>query len=135
MPQFKTTYNILTKVDGDELFNENNLNYNFEILPPTKEWDYSRELCIEDVDIWEVLYEASGGIGVYAAWLPHAEFYMVTTGWNPNVFQISSNKNIKTFYGQSAQSKVYKLAKTLGIPLGIYNTWVDEKDLWLYKNN
>jgi hypothetical protein len=134
MPQFKTTYNILTQVDADELFNINNLNYDSEILPPTKDWDYSRELKIEDIDIWEVLYESSGGIGVYAAWLPNAEFYMITTGWNADIYQTPSNKNIETYYGQGAQHQVYKKSKELNIPLAVYNTWVDEKDLWLYTN-
>lgn len=135
MPQFKTTYNILTKVDSDELYDENALNYNFEILPPKKDWDYSRELRIEDIDIWEILYESSGGIGVYAAWLPYAEFYMITTGWKPGVFQIPTNKTIETFYGPGAQEKVYNRARELDIPLGVYKTWVDDKDLWLYSKN
>ena len=83
MPFFKTTYNILVRPGEDELFDPNWMNSDKMILPPKKDWDYSRELQIEDIHIWEVLYEASGGIGIYAAWDPFAEFYMFTTGWVP----------------------------------------------------
>lgn len=134
MSQFKTTYNILTKVDYDELFDANKFNYNFDVLPPKVDWDYSRELRIEDIDIWEVLYESSEGIGVYASWLPYAEYYMITTGFRPGGTNIPENKDIETFYGAGAQQRVFKRAKELGIPLGVYKTWIDDKDLWLYNN-
>ncbi len=78
MPQFRTTYNILTKSDEDELFDPNWMDSDKIILPPRVEWDYSRELQIEDVNIWEIIYQQGGGIGLYAAWDPFAEFYMLT---------------------------------------------------------
>ena len=133
MPLFKSTYNILKKQDEDEVFNPNWMDSDKLILPPTKTWDYQRELQIEDIDIWEVLYEASGGIGVYAAWSPYAEFYLLTTGWLPLKENMRVNDRlIETYYGQGAQQKVMKRAQELDIPLPTFNSWVDPENMWLY---
>ena len=51
MPVFKTTKNILTTPWEDELFTENWNNLDTPYLPPKTDWDYSRELKIEDVNI------------------------------------------------------------------------------------
>lgn len=135
MPIFKTTYNILHRPDQDELCPEEKLNYDIPVNPPSKEWDYKRDLKVEDIDIWEVLYEASGGRGVYAAWLPYAEFYMITTGLVPNTLQtrLVEERKIETFYGAGAQDKVFKRAQELGMNLAVHKTWVEDKDLWLYQ--
>lgn len=135
MPIFKTTLNILKIPDHDELHNRNWMDSDKLQLPPggiddpKAAWDYNREMTIEDVDIWEVLYEASGGIGVYAAWCPYAEFYMVTTGWIPNTV---CDRIIETYYGPTAQQIVYKRAAELGIPLKVQQVWVDTNDTWMY---
>ena len=126
---FKTTYNILKKSDEDELQSLENLNLTGVFIPPTTEWDYSREMVIEDVDIWEVLYEASGGIGVYASWLPYAEFYMITTGWIPNTV---NDRIIETYYGPTSQKQMYARATVLGIPLRVHTVWIDDEDIWLH---
>lgn len=129
MPFFKTTYNILVEPNKDELYDANRFDSDKVILPPSQEWDYSRELQIEDVDIWEVLAEGSNGLGIYAAWMPYAEFYLVTTGWHPGTI---NDRIIETYYGPGSQEKVYKKAKEIGLPINIYKTWVDNKDLWLF---
>ena len=88
MPFFKSTYNILKKQDEDECFNSNWMNSDKLILPPGGPddkkncWDYSREMQIEDVDIWEVILENGGPFGVYAAWCPYEEFYIVMQNWS-----------------------------------------------------
>jgi hypothetical protein len=129
MPFFKTTYNILVRPGEDELFDPNWMNSDKMILPPKKDWDYSRELQIEDIHIWEVLYEASGGIGIYAAWDPFAEFYMFTTGWVPKTM---NDRIIETYYGPQASKKVKQRADSLGISLQLHNIWVEPEDMWLY---
>jgi hypothetical protein len=51
----KTTYNIFNEVYNDELQKtkfQNAGGLGSNIIPP--EWDYSREMTIEDVDIWEI---------------------------------------------------------------------------------
>jgi uncharacterized membrane protein YbaN (DUF454 family) len=139
MPIFKSTFNILAKYDEDEVYNSNWLDSNSIYLPPKKEWDYQRELQIEDVDIWEVLYEGSNGIGIYASWSPYAEFYLVTKGINykndPRFYERSGNtpywdKLVETFYGRGAQMKVQVLARQLDIPINTFQTWVDDNEMW-----
>lgn len=76
MPTFRTNQDIF-KTHGEELYDENHKNYDFLNLPPSPAWDNSRPLQIEDVDIWEVILEGGGGFGLYAAWCPYAQFYML----------------------------------------------------------
>lgn len=128
MPFFKTTANIL--VDGGEYFDPNWMDSDTLVLPPKINWDYSRELKIEDVDIWEVLYQAGGAFGIYAAWSPYAEFYLIRVGWQAE----ASGHGLETYYGPGAGKKVYKRAKELGIDLIKYTHWVEPEDMWLYKN-
>ena len=135
MPVFKTTVNILKITEEDELYNINHLDRADIFLPPTSNWDYNREMQIEDVDIWEVIYESSGGLGVYAAWAPYAEFYLITTGWkNLILSEIPQNdKKIETYYGPGAQKNVLLRAKQLNIPINLHKTWVNDEQMWLYQ--
>jgi hypothetical protein len=134
MPIFKTTYNILKKYDEDELFEENWMDSNKLFLPKKNNWDYSRELTIEDVDVWEVIYESSNGIGVYASWNPYAEFYMITTGLNLNnpiryIKEIPYyDRIIETYYGIDAFQNVKKRMIDLNIPVIENLVWVKEED-------
>lgn len=129
MPTFKTTKNILQKTDEDELYDENWMDSNKVIVPESEEWDYKREMFIEDVEIWQVIYEAGGGWGIYASWKPFCEFYMITLGWNP----LLNGIDIETFYGPEAAKKVFFKAKEIGIDLLITKIWVENEDLSKYK--
>jgi hypothetical protein len=137
MPIFKTTYNILKVQDQDELFNENWMDRNTLYLPPNKVWDYSRELQIEDVNIWEVIHEMSGGWGLYASWDPYAEFYLITNGTDTRGFykineQMYQTCYFETFYGPNAGKQVYKKVKSYGITLPVFKNWVPNEEMWKY---
>ena len=123
--RWKSTANIF--LDFGEVFESKWMDSNKIETPPHPEWDYSRELQIDDVDIWEVIYEQGGGVGVYAAWCPYAEFYLVRTGWwnVPN--------DIETYYGPGAQKQVQKRMKELEIPFVLNEHWVEPEDMWLYQ--
>jgi hypothetical protein len=127
MPFFKTTKDILITPWQDELFNPNWMDSDTIQLPPKRDWDYSREMSIEDVDIWEVLYLQSGNLGVYVSWSPFAEFYMVTLPGD-----LKASNRIETYYGSGAQLKVVKRAKELGVPLTFREVWVEDDQMWLY---
>jgi hypothetical protein len=129
MPFFKSNKDIFFTPWGDEVFNENWMDSNQLILPKTKKWDYERELTIEDVDIWEQIYFESGGTGLYAAWEPYAEFYLITNKlyWN------CCKEPIETFYGPGAAKKAYKKARELGMPVTENKIWVEEDEMWLYE--
>jgi hypothetical protein len=103
MPRFKTTSNILK--DNSEYFDNNWMDSNKLELPPNPKWDNKRELQVEDVDIWEVLAEQSGPSGIYAAWCPYAEFYMIVTKG-----QIDS-----TYYGKGSDKYAAKRLDELSI--------------------
>jgi hypothetical protein len=123
MPIWRTTHNILKAPWEGDVFDENWMNYNTIQTPPYKEWDYKRELKLEDVSVWEVIHEGSGFIGVYAAWDPYAEFYLVTTGCC----------KMETFYGKGAQKRLKEYLKEHGIKLNKNEVWVEAEDMWLYE--
>jgi hypothetical protein len=123
VPIFRTTYNILKDPSQGDIFDENWMNFNTIQTPPKTNWDYAREMQIEDVDIWEVISEASRGIGVYAAWSPYAEFYMVTNGL----------EDIVTFYGAGAQKNLKKYLNEKNIRYQENKIWVDKEEMWLYE--
>lgn len=136
MPLFKSTYNILKSPEEDEVFDPNWMDSDKIVLPPKRDWDYKRELVIEDVDIWEVLYEESNGIGIYVSWSPYAEFYLITTGWKPQIPQQRINDRLwETYYGFDAQQKVYYRAKDLGVSLPVFKVWVEDDDVRLQPQN
>jgi hypothetical protein len=128
MPRFKSSQNIFK--DFSEVFDPNWMDSDKIILPPKTNWDYQREMRFEDVNIWEVIHEQSGAVGVYAAWDPYAEFYLIRAGW----LKESQGHGFETYYGQGAQKQVQKRMKELNIPFSIYQHWVEPENMWLYQN-
>ena len=126
MPIFKTKDNLFKNFS--EYFDPNWMNSDKVILPPSTPWDYSRELQIDDVDIWEVICEGYENYGVYAAWLPYAEFYLLL----PTEYLRSKGHNIETYYGPKAQEYLKKKMKSLGIPIPKNKIWIEPDDMWLY---
>ena len=118
---FRSTSDIFK--DKSEIFSYKDVNNVIDALPESKIWDYSREMQIEDVDIWEVIYENINNNGIYASWLPYAEFYMII-----------EDGIVETFYGPGSQSKIKSFIKQKNIPLGFNKIWVDTDDMWLYEN-
>lgn len=126
MPVFRTTENILKDKSSLDYFDENWMDHDTLQLPPRFFWDYSRELKIEDVDLWEVLMEGSREgktSGVYAAWSPYAEFYLVMLGCCV----------VETFYGAKAQERLKSFLLQHDIVLGESSYWVSQEDMWLYE--
>jgi hypothetical protein len=83
MPRWKATEQILNLSKDGELFDENWMNYDriWQYAPEPLPWDGNRSIRFEDVDLWEVITEMSGPIGVYGAYQPYAEYYVVTQNW------------------------------------------------------
>lgn len=83
MPRWKVTEQILNLSKDGEFFDENWMNYDriWQYAPEPIPWDAPRPIRFEDVDLWEVITEMSGPIGVYASYQPYAEYYVVTNGW------------------------------------------------------
>jgi len=106
MPQFKTTQNIL-KDFGDEVWHDNNMDSDKIVLPPSPDWSYDRVMNFEDVEIWEVLIERGGGVALYAAWCPYAEYYIIRHNWG---------EDLEAFYGRFVQPQVLERLEQLKIP-------------------
>ena len=117
--RFRTNANIFK--DYGEYFESSWSDSNTVQVPPNPKWDYSRELTLEDVDIWEVVWEAGGGNGVYASWCPYAEFYMILV------------RGVAEFYyGSLSEKKVQKRMKELNWHVATQPRWVEPEELWLY---
>jgi hypothetical protein len=133
MPIFRGNRDIFKNPDQDEVFNENWMDSDKLVLPPSPPWDYSREMTIDDVDIWEQIYYETGGQALYAAYCPFAEFYLITTyGIVDAGKQGLASYNIETFYGANAGKQAYARAKQLGMPIQLNTVWVEPEDMWLY---
>lgn len=107
-----------------EYFDESWIKNERFIFPVRTQWDYSRELKIEDVDLWEIIYDQSSSILILAAYEPYAEFYLIKNKYN----------YIESFYGPGSQNKMIKRAKEVGIDLAVKKIWVHPEDMWLYSN-
>ncbi len=123
MPIFKSTFNILTKPWEDEVFDPNWMDSDKLVLPPKKNWDYARPLQIEDVNIWEVIFEHGGGWGLYASWDPYAEFYLLRMG----------PQGMETYYGSGVQKHLKAKLKELNLKFSTNDVWVEPEDMWLYQ--
>jgi hypothetical protein len=102
---FKLTSEIVNQ-NWDDSFSKS-------IPPPiTEQWHDQREITIEDVSIWEQIYRQSGNFGIYAAYSPYTEFYII-------VYELFLNtkQGILTYKGDDAPSLVYNKALELGIDL------------------
>jgi hypothetical protein len=126
--RFKTTENIFK---GIELYGTKDLDFKYDELPPKLNWDYSRDLKIEDIDLWEVIYEGGQNRCVYAAYMPYAEFYMVRVGLEE---EILNNHGVETYYGPGSEKQVRKRMKDLGMWAPLNEIWIEPEDMWLYQN-
>lgn len=83
MPRWKATEQILHLSKDGEIFDPDWMNYDriFQYMPDPTPWTAARPPRVDEIDVWEVITEMTGPVGVYAAWQPHAELYVVTRGW------------------------------------------------------
>jgi hypothetical protein len=126
MTVFKTTQEILNNPWQE--YPEDSAIPN--IIPEKLEWHDIRNMNIDDVAIWEQIYYCPGDIGIYAAWNPFGELYMITY----NLY-IETDYGIETFYGPTAASEVRDRANALGINLELNKIWVDELNVWMYDDS
>jgi hypothetical protein len=108
---FKSTYQILNnpwKVDVSTIDP-------FPVVqPPARPWKLNRPIEIADVILWEQIYYEPGIIGVYAAWDPKEELYLVTYN-----FFLGEKFGYKLFYGNNSVNEVVDELKHLGISLPV----------------
>jgi hypothetical protein len=128
MALFRSTKDIY-KTYGEEVYNPNYMDSDTIITPKKGKWDYKRELKIEDVEIWEVLHEDTSGFGIYAAYEPYAEFYMIR-----NVIDHRIGTSVyDTYYGAGAQDKILKFMLKNNIHVTLNKIWIESDEVWLYQ--
>lgn len=111
---FKTTREILK---NDALTNIQSSHPSCH-LPPRLDFLYDKQIRIKDIELWEEIYRQPGNIGIYIAWSPYAEFYMI-------VYELflGTGYETETFYGQGAAESVFKKSKSLGIILEVQTVY------------
>lgn len=110
MPIFKTTQYIFNNPWGAE----------FDALiptptssnPPKENWKETKPPKLSDIKLWEEIYYKTGEIGIYGAWDPYTNFYIIVH----NLF-INTSAGIEIFSGDNADDEVWNRAKELGIEL------------------
>lgn len=124
MPRWKTTENILIPNKDGEHFEEDWMNYNsiYQYLPPHPLWVENRLIRLEDVDLWEVIVEWSGLSGVYAAWCPYAQYFIVTDRWTV----------VAEFWGAEGEKKLQEYLSYKNIPFSVNKIWVENEDFENY---
>jgi hypothetical protein len=109
MPQYKNNLGIFWTKE----YLENN--------PPTMTRGELENIELKDVDAWEIISETEKDgeifLGVYAAYDPYAEFYMVV-----------HDKKEKFFKGEFASEDIETYLKSLGIDF-LINDKIVSKDL------
>ena len=141
MPQFKETSAIFTDEKTNIFDKDWDIVNKPAFFPPNSDWDYQRDMMIEDVNIWEVILEQSNGPSLYAAWDPYAEFYLIrydkdwdnpNVDWQQNVLDGKRNFDYETHYGNGANITIQKRLDELGIKYMLQQHWVEPEDMWTY---
>ena len=88
-------------------------------LPHKELWNSDTDIDVNDVLMWEQLYYQEGHVGIYAAWNPYNEFYIIVH----NLF-LDSPVGIEKFRGFDASEQVYSRAAELGIELPASDKWI-----------
>ena len=104
-----------------------NIGTRIDSKPKNLDWNYNNKISIFSINHWETIYFQGGNIGIYAAWDPYIEYYILTH----NLF-LNSNLPVLEFYGPRSNKKIIEACKDLKIEITPNNIWVDTDDLWLY---
>jgi len=98
---------------------DHNTRLGSSILPHKELWKNNKPIDIDDILLWEQLYYQEGHVGIYAAWNPYYEFYIIVH----NLF-LNSPAGIEKFRGVDASEQVYSRAVELGIELTASEKWI-----------
>jgi len=120
---FKTTEQILNEPCQPNILNIVLPAIKIEVAPSSEPLDNSKELELADIKLWEPIYYKGLHVGIWAAWNPKVEFYIVTY----NMF-LDMPQGIHIFSGPDAKRQVWKLAKELNVTLPVNKIWTDTAD-------
>jgi len=127
MDELKTAETMLTDIWRTPSNKSNNIN--LLTLPPRREWQYKEEIKFADVSLWEEIYHQPGNFGIYAAWDPYAEFYVIV-----HYLFKDEQWGIQKFYGADASTKVLQEAALYGVDLPTTNIWISDAESQLRRS-
>lgn len=82
------------------------------VQPKKYEWLESSEPQLCNIKFWEEIYCESGNLGVYAAYSPFVEMYLIVY-----LTVLENNFSQELFYGPAAEYEIIERCKDLGIVL------------------
>jgi len=88
-------------------------------LPVRESWKKQEPIQISDVFQWEQIYYLPGDLGIYAAWNPYDDFFIIVH----DLF-LKNSKGIEIFRDQWA---LINRARDLGIDLEKQEIWISDQ--------
>ena len=83
-------------------------------MPKQYEWLKTTNPTFLDIQLWEQVYKQPGNVGVYAAWSPFVEFYII-------VHYLFGEQYIEKY---TTLSQLLVRSKELNIDLSVSKIWV-----------
>lgn len=90
-------------------------------LPKQNRWLKDTPPKFEDIETWECIYDQPGNVGIYAAWSPLVEMYIIV-----NKLFVGTDLGIEVYYGNTAAKKVWKRSQKFGINLPVNKIWSND---------
>ncbi len=104
MVKLRTLKSILLSVWSDQ----ENLTFDQGLVPVL--WNSPRLAVKEEIDLWEQIYFCPATVGLYAAYQPYTDLYLIVY----NLFDI---RNIIEFHGENSVPEIIDIFNTYGISL------------------
>lgn len=108
---FKSTYQILNNPWKEDV---PNIDPYPSVCPPSTSWKNQHPIKLNDVELWEQIYYEPGVIGVYAAWNPKDELYLITY----NCF-LGEDGGYKLCYGNTAVDNIIEELRLLEVNISV----------------
>jgi hypothetical protein len=102
-------------------WSQRNYDKNFLLTPPSDPWNLNSDPDLEDIRVWEEIYYDPGIIGVYAAWDPYCEFYIIDYP-----FIKDTDKRFLKFYGFESSDKIQKILKKYNIEIPLSTVKINQ---------
>lgn len=105
----RTLESIKKNIWGDELDGDCIINRSSPI-PSYEKWNYDQPIEIDKIKIWEQLYHEPGNLGLFVAWSPYIECYIL-------VFYpfLDSKNGIQLYYGKDSCYEISAIMREMSI--------------------
>jgi hypothetical protein len=110
------TFVTLTEI-LEAAYTTDDIDYGIDCADQPQEWHYGSQIDIESVNLWEKIYYQPQDIGIYAAYDPYIEYYIIV----PYQFV----DFMETYIGTTASEQAYKRAREIGINLEVNRVWTN----------